>query len=444
MLYNLLTEKVILPATDKILKITFWKTYRDWQELEKKTKNELENIQLEKLKNILLFTTKNVPYYRNQDIKYDENPKKYLSRFEILTKQTLKEENLLVEGLEKSSLSKRTSSGSSGVQSTVYMSFDEVSMLPSIQALWWSWAGFRFGDKVLQMGNNPKRGIVKKFKDILLRFKYEDGFSLKEEDILKMLKEIQKHPRKFFLGYASVLYTIAKIADKHQINDIKFDAVFSLGDKMFSHYKRTIEKQFNTRIFDSYGCSEGLMMAAECEYGNYHIMSPHVYIEILDDNNQEVSIGEVGHVVVTRLDGFHMPLVRYKLGDMATKEDPNKKCKCGREFPLLAKIIGRETDILKFPSGQSATVHSFTGIFEYYTDIKQFQIVELKKGILVRYVKEKHFDINSLEKIKEELFKLIDQDLIVSFKEEEYIEPTSSGKPCLVMSYSQAKKLKVI
>ena len=55
---------------------------------------------------------------------------------------------------------------------------------------------------------------------------------------------------------------------------------------MFPHYRSTIENTFNTKIFDTYGGAEGLMIAGECSEHKYHILSSHVYVEILDTNGK--------------------------------------------------------------------------------------------------------------------------------------------------------------
>lgn len=437
MFYNTLTEKIILPASDMILKTSLWKTFKEWKNLETVSREDLDSRQLTALNDVLQFAAKRVPYYQKLNIQKDKDSIRYLSSFPILTKKILKEENLLA--IDEKSLVKRSSSGSSGVQSTVYMSKQAMSRIAAIQAVWWSWSGFRFGNKVLQAGINPQRGVVKRLKDVLLRFKYVNAFSLSEEDMVSLLNELKDHPREHLLGYASSLYSIAKTAEKYNIDNVQFYSVMSLGDKMFDHYRKTIEQQFKTKVFDTYGCSEGLMMAGECEGGRYHIMSPHVFIEILDDNGHEVKAGEIGNVVVTRLDSYTMPLIRYKLGDLAIKADPDIKCSCGRPFPLLEKVIGRETDVIYLQSGKYITVHSFTGIFEYFSEIKQFQVIELEDGIMIRYIKDSGFNELTLDKVRQKIHEKIDKQLKVKFKIETYIEPTASGKPCMVMSKEKAK-----
>ena len=81
-----------------------------------------------------------------------------------------------------------------------------------------------------------------------------------------------------------------------------------MGDKLFSSYQEAIKNAFQCKVYDTYGCNEGFLIASQKDLEYKYIMSPHVYLEILDDDNRPVEDGVMGHVVVTRLDGFSMPL----------------------------------------------------------------------------------------------------------------------------------------
>jgi phenylacetate-CoA ligase len=238
------------------------------------------------------------------------------------------------------------------------------------------------------------------------------------------------------MGYASSLYTYAKLANENGLDDVRFKAVVSWGDKMFPHYRSLIEKQFSTEVFDTYGASEGTMIAAECEHHNYHIMTPHVFVEILDNNGKEVSPGEMGYIAVTRLDNFLMPLIRYKIGDLAVKASNGKQCPCGRRFPLLEKIIGRDTDIVYTPGGKALIVHFFTGIFEFIREIEQFQVVQHSLyDIEIRIIPSNTFYEGCLVGIKKEICKKADEGLNIRFSEVNEIHPGPSGKPQIIMSH---------
>ena len=61
------------------------------------------------------------------------------------------------------------------------------------------------------------------------------------------------------------------------------------------------------------------MIAAQLDLEYMYIMTTSVFVEILDDDGFEVENGKMGNVVVTCLNAFAMPLIRYKVGDLAIK-----------------------------------------------------------------------------------------------------------------------------
>ncbi len=177
------------------------------------------------------------------------------------------------------------------------------------------------------------------------------------------------------------------------------------------------------------------MIAGECSEHKYHVLTPHVHIEILDENGKTVPDGTLGQVVITSLDNYLMPLIRYKIGDLAIKSSNMSSCKCGRNLPIINKIIGRDTDVLHTPKYKILVVHFFTGIFEHFPEIKQFQVEQLKKGgeIQIRYIEGINFSKNILEKIKNKIYERAEEDFPLHFSNVEKIKPSPSGKPQIIV-----------
>jgi len=438
-MYSFFVQNLIIPISDRILGLSLSKELKKWKKIQWYSKDELEKMQLSKLKDILNHCNKNIPYYQNmlQKVGYDENGNSVdeLKKMPFLTKKIIKE-NLpkgILDVNRKTYLVNYTS-GSSGIQGEFHSDNSAYSKTLAIQSLWWEWSGYHFGAKMIQTGMTLNRGFVKSIKDKLLRVKYTQAFQMNTEIIRRNLKSIRGTNNHYFMGYASSLYTYAKLAQEKEINDIRFKAVVSWGDKMFPHYRELIEKQFRTEVFDDYGAAEGTMIAAECGEHNYHIMSPHVFIELLDKDGNDISPGEIGEVVVTRLDNYLMPLIRYRIGDLAVKADPKEKCSCGRQFPMLKKIIGRDTDIVYTPNGKALIVHFFTGILENYGEIEQFQVVKRNdEPLQIRYIPGGNFHESILDKIKQEMHEKADEIFPIKFNLVSEIKPSPSGKPQIIV-----------
>ena len=321
------------------------------------------------------------------------------------------------------------------------MSKEDLSSLRAGLVHWWEWSGYRMGCKLVQTGISPNRGILKSIKDVLFRTIYVNAFAHDDIQVIKVLNRI-KNKEYMLIGYASSLNVFADIAKENNIN-IKLKGCISLGDKLFDHYRKNISKTFKCDIQDTYGSAEGFLISSQLDLEYSYILSPQVFVEILDDNNRPVPDGQLGHVVVTRLDGFAMPLIRYKIGDLAIKLPKEKYPKNKKfEYPLLEKIIGRDTDVVKTNKGKIMIVHSFTGIFEYIIEIKQFKIIQNSlNGIHILVVKGEGFETSILEVVKEKILEKLEfEEFSITFEIVCQISPSKSGKPQIIESNLNEEK----
>jgi phenylacetate-CoA ligase len=441
--YNSLLEKVLLPLGDFCLQTTFIKDLKQARKLLSMDKSSQEAYQKEQLSKVLHHAVQNVSHYR--DLKINKNsakPLDFLKSFPVLEKADIKAryERFIADHYIADKLIKAVSSGSSGEQTTVYFSKKERSVLQAIQILWWEVAGYKIGDPLLQTGITPERGMVKSIKDYLFRTTYIPAFNFDEKEISQILKKLEGREGLSLAGYASSLYVIAEIAEKHNHN-LKLKRAISWGDKLFDHYREKIKIVFGAETSETYACVEGLMMGAQMDISYMYLMSPFVYLELLDDDGNEVADGEIGHVVATSLLAYAMPLIRYKLGDLAVKlpkeEYPEKR---KLALPLLKKVIGRDTDIVKTASGKRMIVHSFTGIFEHIPQIKQFRVVqESIDEIRIEYIAGEGFSEEILKQVEKRIHEELKESFPVKFKAVDQIKPTASGKPQIIKSFLKTK-----
>jgi len=439
-MYSKIINKIVFPLSDKLLGLSINKNLKKNRNVQWFSNKELNVLQKKKLYLILQHCNNNIPYYQSIFKDYGVNLNGYLpeeiKKIPLLTKQIIKQHlpSDLTDNTRKIYAIEKTS-GSSGEQGEFYLDREAFSKIIAAQTFYWEWAGYNFGKKAIQTGINPERGLKKKIKDKLLFIKYSNAFRINKKIISETLNQFRNKRNVFFIGYPSSIYSYAKLAKELDINDISFKSIISLGDKMFPFYRNLIEKQFNTEVFDTYGAAEGLMIAGECSEHKYHILSSHVYVEILDAYGNTVPDGTLGQVVVTSLDNFLMPLIRYKIGDLAIKSRKISKCKCGRSLPVLEKIIGRDTDILFTPKLKVLVVHFFTGIFEHYPEIQQFQVEQFEKGgkIVIKYIRGTNFSEMILENIKNKIFDRANEKFPLDFHDVSKIASSPSGKPQIII-----------
>src|SRR5262249_55824643 len=92
--------------------------------------------------------------------------------------------------------------------------------------------------------------------------------------------------------------------------------------------------------------------------------------------------GEIGRLVLTDLTNFASPLIRYDTADYAEAAPP---CGCGRGLPTLARIVGRQRNILRRPDGQrywprlgSTGYHEIAPVVEHQLIQREIDLMELR------------------------------------------------------------------
>jgi phenylacetate-CoA ligase len=150
--------------------------------------------------------------------------------------------------------------------------------------------------------------------------------------------------------------------------------VLTLGETLTPETRRRCRKLLGADVHDNYSSQEVGLIAAECpESGSYHVQSESLIVEILDDAGQPCQPGQVGRVVVTDLHNFATPLIRYDLRDRA---ELGPACVCGRGLPTLARIWGRERNLVTLPTGER--YWPLVGLHQYQAiaPILQYQVVQ--------------------------------------------------------------------
>ena len=114
--------------------------------------------------------------------------------------------------------------------------------------------------------------------------------------------------------------------------------------------RQQIETRFGVPVRNTYSCEEAGYLASPCPAGHgLHVHAENVLLEVLDENNQPCPPGQPGRVVLTLLQNYRSPFIRYMIGDIAT---PGPPCPCGRGLPLLTDIQGKTRPLLLLPNGQ--------------------------------------------------------------------------------------------
>jgi phenylacetate-CoA ligase len=401
---------------------------------------ELEKLQNKKLRALIKHAYENVPYYHNifrrlnlrpEDIKTKDD----LDKLPILTKKDIRKNlpNLLAANLPKSRFMERYSSGSTGEPLKYYLDTEAYSYGWAQTFRCWGWAGFEVGDPYIKVSLNPRTNFIKKIQDRVMNCTYiYASADIDESTFQSYLKIMEGAKPKIIRGYASSMYLFARFMEQQGLTfSSSLNAVMTTGETLFTHWRELIESSFNVDVYDGYG-AEGTPMAFECEEHSYHKCDETAIIEFLR-GDQHVSIGEMGEIVVTNLDNYAMPLIRYKVGDVGKPAE--NYCPCGRGLSIIESIEGRDTDIIVTPKGGFLVVHFFTILFEYIEGVTQFQVVQEKIDKLkINIVKNEKFTEKDFNHIVSWIKKHAGEEMNIDIEFADSIPPTKSGKRRFVIS----------
>jgi len=388
---SFMLRNLVLPIGDHLFGQRMMSRLRFLEKAQWWDENRINTFQQKELSKLLKIAYLEVPFYRNLFDTANISPEKIKSTDELLQLPVINKD-MLREGYPDQTTRptghktyEASTSGSTGKNFFVMEDAYTAGWYRASFMLSLEWAGWQIGEPHLQTGMTLKRSFDRRLKDRMLGCHYFSSFNLDDTHLDKILEEMDLYKIKHLWGYPASLYYIAKRAIALGWSQPLISTV-SWGDSLYPHYRKTIEDAFQTKTFDTYGCAEGIQIAAQCEVGNYHLHALDAVVEFLDEAGQPVQAGEVGNIVVTRLHPGPMPLIRYAIGDLGVPGG-TQTCSCGRGFPLLRSIQGRNADVVLTPSGNRLIVHFFTGILEHFPEIDSFQVEQTEVDrIIVRIV----------------------------------------------------------
>jgi phenylacetate-CoA ligase len=443
-------------AFAKNVLFTVWKIKKfhvveNLEELERTqwlTPDEIKKIQWMKLKNLLEYVYNYVPYYHKIFKKININPKEITNyelfrKISILTKEEINSNfnNIVSSEYTKEDLIKNSTGGSTGNNLTFFNDKKHGAYYYAIIFRNDQWAKFNIGDKHAYLWGSSfdiatQNTILEKFLNkYLFRSLWLSTYDLSEINMDRYVKKILKYKPKIIIGYSSPLYLLARFIHENKIEGIKLQSIISSAEVLFDYQREIIESAFCCKVFNRYGCREFGTIAQECsQHSGLHINNEHIFVECLRENGELASPGEKGELIITDLDNYAFPFIRYRIDDMAVVSD--KKCICGRGLPLLETIDGRTFDITVGSNGRYFGGTFWTLLLRTAVDgIKQFQVIQEKFGeINIYLIVDSSFTENKKQKVLEKIYENFGEDMKVDIKIVDNILLTKSGKHRFIIS----------
>jgi len=234
---------------------------------------------------------------------------------------------------------------------------------------------------------------------------------------------------KAVVGYPSAVHLLAR-ACQDGGPKLSLSAALTSSEVLTDAMRRTIESTFGCRVFDFYGSAERVCYIHTCEAGTYHIVPEYGLTELLPVEGEEPNRCRV---VSTGFWNPAMPLVRYDSGDIVIRKD--QSCTCGRAFPAIARIVGREGDCVVTPSGRQFGAAILTHLLYGTGNLLESQIVQdTPDHVRIDYVPASNFSEENMSAFRGLIAMHLPAELHVDFRKVEAVERTQSGKIRPVLS----------
>lgn len=199
-----------------------------------------------------------------------------------------------------------------------------------------------------------------------------DASHMDDERVRKFLRDINNVRPAYIQGYTGALAHVAERVIDGRLITHSPACLWGTSSPVSRVQRELIQKAFGAPLYDQYGCSEIFWLAAECQEQNgLHFFADSRHLDIVPETAEDS--GAYGHVLLTDLENFAFPLIRYENGDRAAWS--NRMCSCGVNLPLIEPVRGRVTDLIRSPEGSVISGDYITTLFDDWPDlVKAFQV----------------------------------------------------------------------
>lgn len=356
--------------------------------IELATTQEIKALQEQKLSELMLYLKEKSPFYQSvfsqhnidlANIKTLES----LQQIPVTTKTDLQLHNKDFFCVPASEIiDYPTTSGTLGKPVSFGLTDNDLERLAYNEAISLACAGIKKGDVVQLMTTIDRRFVAGLAYFLGLRKLGAGSIRIGAGTPQLQWDSILENQPKYLIAVPSFLLKMIEYAEANDIDyqGSSVQAVVCIGEALRNQdlsdsiLAEKIKSKWDIQLYSTYASTEMSTAFTECEFqkgGHHH---PELIItEVLDDNNQPVSEGELGELTITTLGVEAMPLLRFKTGDMV--QFFSEKCPCGRNTQRVGPVLGRKEQMIKY-KGTTIYPPAIYDLLKFFDQI-QLYLIEL-------------------------------------------------------------------
>ena len=365
---------------------------------------------------------------------YRQYKGKAFDEFPIINKNTIRQnqENFLSNKYVKDNLIKMSTSGSTGTPFICYQNAGKKKRVNAEIIYYSEKVGYKLGENLSYIRTIVKQNKKSGWKQFVQNQTLINCMSLDDNGVKVMLDTIvkkSKYGKVTLLGYGSTYTAIKNYAKKCNIKcmeDAHVTGIISGSDMLFDETRDAISSLFQgVPVVSRYSNEENGVLGQDEGISNVFTLNEADYIvEICDNNGKPIDDGRLGHIVVTDLYNYAMPMIRYDTGDVGainTFEINGRKKRC------ICNFSGRSVDVIYDTKGAALSPHVITNFMWSYPDVNQYQIIQKgKKSYIARMNLPDNF--TKQEELEKLLYQLLGQDAELKIEMVNEIPVLASGK----------------
>ncbi len=371
-------------VSDLLTGKNIWSYYKLFNKTQWFSQNEMKHFQIEKLKKLLLHCYHHVEYYRSVIDTLKINIQAIdsldiLKEFPILTKEIIQQNSLAFTPSNNKSIKGIKTSQTGGTTGNILFKRSDSN---SRSAVWASfkrfedWMGINSSDRtlILKGGHVMKRAFFSELKtytgNLLNNSKFVNIYNTSDETRMFIIKLLKSKKYQHLRSYPQFLFSLAQDLNSMNLR-IPLSSITTTAEPLTETHRDLFREVFLCETFDQYGCGEIGGISYECNaHKGMHITEEHVIVETNANND----------LLITDLDNFTMPFIRYHNADQAIID--NTPCPCGRHSPRIQKLLGRTCDYIIGANGKFLHWAYFWHLFfdsniAAHRNLRKFQIVQI-------------------------------------------------------------------
>jgi phenylacetate-CoA ligase len=404
----------------------------------------LAELQRGKLATMLRHARANVPFYGDvipadaADAVAQGEPL-HAAGLPVLTKALIRDhlDALTANNLPRERFKANSTSGSTGEPTRFMTDIHATVWRRAVDVRNQRWLGVDLGERAAllwgsQIDNRLAHSLRGRLHGWVTRQCALDAYDLSDARMAAYLRRLQQYRPSLLTGYPSVLERFGRWCEARDERIASLKGVICSAEALYEEQRSAIEATLHAPVFNRYGCREVGCIAHERPGSRVLLINAdRLVVELLDERGRPSRPGDLGYVHVTDLDSFAMPLIRYRIGDLAVAGEPRP----GSPWPVLERVEGRSLDVIRSPDGRAVGGTFWTILLRNRPGLRQFQVIQDDPGrVRVLYVPEGSGGQPDFDYFRAGIRKACGPQLAVDFEQVERILPEQNGKFRVVKS----------